>query len=303
MSVYASAYVWEHSSQTGAALLLLLAIADIADKTGRCFPSVPTLARYTRMSERQTQRLVGKLVKSQEVKILRNAGPKGTHVYQIVMNATLPLFAEGGVKLSPDKLTPDTTGIEGVTNDPQRGDTATSHEPLTVKENRTTGRASPSPVSLAFKEYAEGIKRHHGGDYPPNAKANGQLANVVARVGAEHVVDVVRAYLASQNPFYAKVKHKLDYLVRDCEQIYLELQAVKPGARPPTHARVALLKADGTLIRELEQYPAGNMEDIAKRAAKEYAAAIARLEPRYVSVVQGTDRRRFSPSELVGVSS
>jgi len=37
-------YVWEHSSQKGTLLLLLLAVADFADKDGKAYPSIRTLA-------------------------------------------------------------------------------------------------------------------------------------------------------------------------------------------------------------------------------------------------------------------
>jgi hypothetical protein len=37
--------VWEHSAQTGSALLMLLAVADFADDAGSAFPSVSRLAK------------------------------------------------------------------------------------------------------------------------------------------------------------------------------------------------------------------------------------------------------------------
>lgn len=302
VSVYVTAYVWEHSVHSGSELLAMLAIADIANREGLAHPSVATLARYTRMSERTMQRLLPKLVKSGELQVRRNAGPRGAHLFQVVMNGTLPLFKEGD-KLSPDKLTGvggDNGGMRGVTNTPPTGDTAMSPEPVTVKKNRTTGEGvPPSPVAQAFKAYSEGIKRKYNADYPGSGKANGQLANVVGRVGRENVVALVNYYLGHQDPFYGRTKHSLDYLVRDCEKFWLELQASGAAeSRAPTHARVALLAADGRVQRDLGEVPAGELLAVAKATALSYAGMIDRLHVKYVAVRQGADRRQFSVEEL-----
>jgi hypothetical protein len=50
------------TSVNGSAKLLLVALADMADKeTGQCYPATPTLAAKIGASERQTQRLIDKL--------------------------------------------------------------------------------------------------------------------------------------------------------------------------------------------------------------------------------------------------
>lgn len=162
------------------------------------------------------------------------------------------------------------------------------------------GGASPTPVAAAFKAYQEGIKAKYNAEYPPSAKANGQLANVVGRVGRDNAVAVVQFYLGHQDPFYGRVKHSLDYLVRDCEKFFLELQA-RTGSttlKPPTQARVALLAEDGRVMRELDPVPAGNMEDIARAAKRTWSQMIARLHPKYLAVRQGTERQQYSIEEL-----
>lgn len=130
MSVYVTAYIWEHSAQTGNALLLLLAIGDIADKDGKAYPSVRTLARFTRMSERTIQRMLPRLVTAGELRLDPRGSHLGTHLFEVVMNRTLPLFdpKEGGVT----NCHPVTNGRGGVTKDPKGGDTAVSPEPEPV---------------------------------------------------------------------------------------------------------------------------------------------------------------------------
>src|SRR4051812_20964302 len=104
MSIEVSTYVWRHSAQKGSGLLLLLAIADIADHSGVAFPSITTLASRMRMSTRTTQRLIGALQATQELRIRRGEGRNGTNLYQIVMNVSLPLFDGEAVGKSAESV-------------------------------------------------------------------------------------------------------------------------------------------------------------------------------------------------------
>jgi hypothetical protein len=81
--------VWETAEVRGAALLILLALADYANDNGICWPSVETLARKARVSERQTHRLLRGLVKSGAVKIEVRAGPKGVNLYTLQLGDNL----------------------------------------------------------------------------------------------------------------------------------------------------------------------------------------------------------------------
>lgn len=76
--------VWEHSKAYGGDLLILLAIANYSDVKGRAFPSIQTLAERARMTERNAQYRLRNLEALGELKIERNAGPHGTHLFQIM---------------------------------------------------------------------------------------------------------------------------------------------------------------------------------------------------------------------------
>jgi len=56
MSVKMSSWVWEHSGAAGTDLLILLALADVADDTGVCWPSLATLAGKTKVHEATVRR-------------------------------------------------------------------------------------------------------------------------------------------------------------------------------------------------------------------------------------------------------
>lgn len=83
MSVKVSQSVWAHSRAKGAELLLLLAIADVADDEGVAYPSLATLANKIRMGERNTHYLVKKLCAAHELSVETGAGPRGCNLFRV----------------------------------------------------------------------------------------------------------------------------------------------------------------------------------------------------------------------------
>jgi Helix-turn-helix domain len=92
MSVAMLSRVWKHSKARLGDRLVLLALADFADDAGEAWPSVETLAKKSRLSERETRYALRRLERSGELKTLPNKGPRGCNVYQITA-------AEGGQNL------------------------------------------------------------------------------------------------------------------------------------------------------------------------------------------------------------
>lgn len=84
MSIKFMTRIWEHSPQEGAALLMILAIADHANDQGVCWPSVRTLARKCRVSERHATRLISKLQGDGEIEIETGGGRGHTNVYRVM---------------------------------------------------------------------------------------------------------------------------------------------------------------------------------------------------------------------------
>jgi hypothetical protein len=119
VSIKTMSLVWDHSPQKGSSLILLLAIADYANEENRAWPSIGTLAAKIRMSERNTQMLLRKLIDAGELEIQQNAGPNGTNVYRIILGRGGENFAPGGEKSS----------TEGVKNSAQGGAIAIAPEP------------------------------------------------------------------------------------------------------------------------------------------------------------------------------
>lgn len=81
------AWVWENSASSGAARLVLLAIADAANDTGReAYPGMATIAAKANLDKRTAQRAIRSLVDLGELSVFANAGPNGTHRYAVNMS-------------------------------------------------------------------------------------------------------------------------------------------------------------------------------------------------------------------------
>jgi hypothetical protein len=105
VSVEAISWVWKHSASRLAARLLLLRIANNADENGcNSWHTVPSMARATRLSQRQVTRAARSLETLGEVVVKFNAGPNGSNVYTLIRmgdNLSPPLVTNRS--LSGDK--------------------------------------------------------------------------------------------------------------------------------------------------------------------------------------------------------
>jgi hypothetical protein len=91
MSIPCMNRVWELSNQKGAALFLLVALADYADPNGLAWPGIETLARKTRLSSRHVSRLVTGLQAAGELLVLPRPGR--SHLYVILTGTDARLLA------------------------------------------------------------------------------------------------------------------------------------------------------------------------------------------------------------------
>jgi hypothetical protein len=78
VSIRVMTTVWDYSEAAGTDLLVLLALADIADENGECWPSVGYIARKCRISGRTVQRCVRSLESLGEVVVIIEGGKAST---------------------------------------------------------------------------------------------------------------------------------------------------------------------------------------------------------------------------------
>ena len=85
MSIQVMSAVWRDAPVAGGELLVLLAMADHANENGICWPSIATLAKKARLSERQVQRVIKDLVEAGLVVLDRGTGPNGVNTYKVLV--------------------------------------------------------------------------------------------------------------------------------------------------------------------------------------------------------------------------
>lgn len=107
---------WRFSKTKGGDLLVLLGIADFANDDGIAYPSIPTLARKARLTPRNAQRAIRRLVASGELLIEEGKGPHRTHLYRIILSEKAP--SEGSQNVRVTKCQDDICDKEGVTFQP-----------------------------------------------------------------------------------------------------------------------------------------------------------------------------------------
>jgi hypothetical protein len=140
MSVQAIAWVLEHSESRLGARHVLISIANHAkaDGTG-AWPSITTIAHESRLSEREVQLSIRKLVAAGELCVEQGAGPHGTNLY------SLPLVAARGEKFAP--LRGEKPSTQGVKN-PTSGGEKFSPEPSLIQPSlEPSGALPPTPLS------------------------------------------------------------------------------------------------------------------------------------------------------------
>lgn len=121
-------------------------------------------------------------------------------------------------------------GNSDVTVLPKRDETVT----LTRTQSRTrtqshsapTGAGSPPPAGAStadnratWEAYSAAYEERYGTEPKRNAKTNGQIAQIVKRLGADEAPAVAAHFVGMSTRFYVERTHSLDCLVKDAEGI------------------------------------------------------------------------------------
>lgn len=77
----------------------------------------------------------------------------------------------------------------------------------------------PPPTSTAWAAYADAFRERYGAEPVRNAKVNGQLAQLLQRLGAEEAPHVARFYVGHPGQLYVRSMHSVDLLLRDAEAL------------------------------------------------------------------------------------
>jgi hypothetical protein len=190
-------WVLEHSSVQGSAKVVLLGLANHANENGgNAWPSVATLSRYANLSERATQKVLGKLANEGHIIVRRNQGgspdaraDSRPNLYQIVMQSNSAADGDGVNAGTPREVNLRTPRQpNGVNSRTERGE---------LQDARGVSPSSPEPP------FEPSINRPEKKNDVKEKVAKTQLPEIpTALAGLDGFADVWDAYLEM------RAKHK-----------------------------------------------------------------------------------------------
>lgn len=155
MSVRIMRAVWEYSKARGADFIVELYLANCENEDGRgTWVSVPTIARYTRLTERQVRISLRRLEASRALHVDMRAGPHGTNLYHL----TTPEAASGGSTFPLKSMTGEGNVV------PFTPEAASAKPEYNQKEPESTKGAEPPE---ALRRFHEILREAGDGQYRP----------------------------------------------------------------------------------------------------------------------------------------
>jgi hypothetical protein len=118
-----------------------------------------------------------------------------------------------------------------------------------------------TPTAPVWNAYSDAYQRRYRVEPIRNAKVNGQLAQLIGRLGAELAPEVAAFYLTHNGRFYVEKCHAVDYLLRDCEKLHTEwatrrqVTATQAAQADKTQTN---LNAFSGMLAEAREQEAGN---------------------------------------------
>lgn len=91
---------------------------------------------------------------------------------------------------------------------------------------------APTPTEAVWGSYSIAFKARWGVEPTRNATVNGQLANLVKRLGAQDAAEVAAFYPTMNEPRFVREKHPVGLLVQRAESVHAQWKGAKD--RSPT---------------------------------------------------------------------
>ncbi len=89
-------------------------------------------------------------------------------------------------------------------------------------KNITQPAVRVSKTGPTWLEYKHAYEDRYRVSPVSNAKTNGQLAQVVNRLGSGNAPDIARFFVGHNDPVYVRSRHSINFLLRDCEGLHTQ---------------------------------------------------------------------------------
>lgn len=171
--------VWAEAPYQGGALLILLAMADWADENGYCWPSVRTLAKKSRQSERNVRKCLARMKEDGAVAVEPNAGPHCANRYQIKFRQFKDRVDQKRAALSSgvNRVQPENCDTQSLSLVPKGGELGS---PNTLVDTSVESLVTKRAVLVAdlYRRYPKKVGKAEA------LKAIGKAVAAVAKAGA-----------------------------------------------------------------------------------------------------------------------
>lgn len=200
MSIEWMSSVWKDPRiESQGDLLVALAIADFTNEKGLAWPSVDTIARKSRFSDRSVQRAIRSLEGKGVLKVHPQNSKLETNTYQLLPVTPLTPVNDGGDKLTPpggDKygspLSPQPSGTvisgTGTSSTVPQGKGSTEGKPVSPPENLTPHEPPKDPPKeepqpdTAFDTFWKAYPRKVGKDDARKVFARKKCASIIVPI-------------------------------------------------------------------------------------------------------------------------
>lgn len=182
MSIHPLSWVLKNSESTGGCRLVLIVLADHAHDDGsNAYPSVATMAREARMSERAVQYALRKLEEAGEI-VKTGVHPAGMTMYALTLQATL-----GAQILHPADSAPGapsgSAGVQPVAPEPSV-EPSKDPPPPTSRMVRFKGKRVPAAELALAEQLLDRFNAITDTSYPAYTRAGGPSESLQRMIGA-----------------------------------------------------------------------------------------------------------------------
>lgn len=238
-------WVWRESKVSIVSeLLVLLAIADHADEYGgNAWPSIATIARKCRLSERRIQQIISSLVANGFLEVERQAG--GTpdmrddhrpNRYRVIMDGAKRVAPGSDIGVKSKDVRGETQGTDGVkpTAPKPLGIDTGSKEEVIGKELVESSSKHPAPPEIvALAELFADLVEQNGSNRPRITDKWYVTFDRMIRIDHRTVVQIDAAIRWSQeHEFWSSNVMSPDALRRHYEKMRLQAKREQTKAQP-----------------------------------------------------------------------
>lgn len=233
VSLDATRWAWQQSLRP-TEKLVLLSLADRADELHSCYPSLTRVSQDTGLDIKTVRKVIHELV-SRNILAAQESPGRG-YKYQLsgVIGRHETTTKSGtptksGTTTKNGRTTPTKSGTPPL---PKVVPESTSNLPVEAPKRlqgtpdgdaQPPKKATPKPQSAeTWRAYAQAYEARYGVQPVRNASVNGQLANLVKRLGQDEAPLVAAFYLSHNHTFYVSAGHSVGALLKDAEKLRTE---------------------------------------------------------------------------------